>query len=470
MKKLTFLTLILTLCSFFCFAQFVGIGTTDPRAKLDVNGNIRIGDGTQGAGKVLTSDATGRASWQTLSTTSGFGAWGDCSTSNISGYNPITASNGTIQDKFGTSASINGNYAIVGAFNKTIGANASQGAAYIYFFNGTNWVEQQMLTASDGAANDFFGGTVSINGNYAIVGANYKTVGGNAIQGKAYIFFNNGTSWVQVGTGITASDGAANDYFGRVSINGNYAIVGAFNKTVGGNTGQGKAYIFFYNGSTWAQVGTGITASDGTAGDQFGVSVSINGNDAIIGAQNKNINGNFQQGKVYIFHNNSGTWQQVGTGITAVDGANEDVFGCSVSINGNYALIGAKFKTLGANTIQGKAYLYYYNGTTWEDQYLPLPIDGAAFDNFGANVFINSNYAIVGANTKTSGANTEQGAAYIYRNIAGVWRQFQKVTDPRGAAGDYFGNSVSTDGIRFLIGAQKIQFGRGMVFFGKMEE
>ena len=106
MKKLTFLTLILTLCSFFCFAQFVGIGTTDPRAKLDVNGNIRIGDGTQGAGKVLTSDATGRASWQTLSTTSGFGAWGDCSTSNISGYNPITASNGTIQDKFGTSASI----------------------------------------------------------------------------------------------------------------------------------------------------------------------------------------------------------------------------------------------------------------------------------------------------------------------------------------------------------------------------
>ena len=327
-----------------------------------------------------------------------------------------------------------------------------------------------MLTASDGAANDYFGGTVSINGNYAIVGANYKTVGGNAIQGKAYIFFNNGTSWVQVGTGITASDGAANDYFGRVSINGNYAIVGAFNKTVGGNTGQGKAYIFFYNGSTWAQVGTGITASDGTAGDQFGVSVSINGNDAIIGAQNKNINGNFQQGKVYIFHNNSGTWQQVGIGITAVDGANEDVFGCSVSINGNYALIGAKFKTLGANTIQGKAYLYYYNGTTWEDQYLPLPIDGAAFDNFGANVFINSNYAIVGANTKTSGANTEQGAAYIYRNIAGVWRQFQKVTDPRGAAGDYFGNSVSTDGIRFLIGAQKIQFGRGMVFFGKMEE
>ena len=272
MKKLTFLTLILTLCSFFCFAQNVGIGTTDPRAKLDVNGNIRIGDGTQGAGKVLTSDATGRASWQTLSTTSGFGAWGDCSTSNISGYNPITASNGTAQDKFGTSSSINGNYAIVGAFNKTIGANASQGAAYIYFFNGTNWVEQQMLTASDGAANDFFGGTVSMNGNYAIVGANYKTVGGNAIQGKAYIFFNNGTSWVQVGTGITASDGAANDYFGRVSINGNYAIVGAFNKTVGGNTGQGKAYIFFYNGSTWAQVGTGITASDGTAGDQFGVS------------------------------------------------------------------------------------------------------------------------------------------------------------------------------------------------------
>ena len=122
-----------------------------------------------------------------------------------------------------------------------------QGKAYIFHRSGSSWTEEAGLTASDGTAGDEFGYSVSINGDYAIVGAYYKDIGSNSSQGKAYIFHRSGSSWAEE-AGLTVSDGETSDFFGHsVSISGNYSLVGAHNKDVGSNTAQGRAYYYKKN-------------------------------------------------------------------------------------------------------------------------------------------------------------------------------------------------------------------------------
>ena len=180
------------------FSQNVGIGTISPTEKLHVTGNIKVDTikpnaikllPNAGNGKILTSDATGNASWQKgiIDSGVGFGPWGDCSVNNISEYNPVVDPTGTADDYFGGSTSISGNFAIVGAYNDDVGVNINQGSASIFQFNGTNWVLMQKLTDATGATGDFFGSSVSISGNYAIVGSYADDVGANIDQGSASI-------------------------------------------------------------------------------------------------------------------------------------------------------------------------------------------------------------------------------------------------------------------------------------------
>ena len=469
MKKII-LAFIISIITSASIAQNVGIGTATPSAKLHLNGSFKVTDGSQGEGKVLTSDAQGAATWQASSNTQtggvGFGPWGDCNTRAISEYNPVAASDGSLTN-FGKFVSMSGNFAIIGT-----DIIASQGKAYIHRFDGSTWQEQQILKASDGSAlvRDNFGSSVSISGNYAIVGAYAKTVGGNSFQGKAYIYFFNGNSWVEQQI-LTSSDGASNDAFGTsVSINGNYAIVGSYGKTVSGKTSQGKAYIFYYNGSTWVQMGLGITAIDGAASDYFGRYVSINSDNAIVGAPNKTVGGQVSQGKAYIFHNSGGTWTQVGTGITGSSGTLNDAFGTSVSINGDFAIVGASGKTVGTNPYQGSAYIYFYNGSSWVERNVLTAPDGTASDFFGFSVCITNKYAIVGAYGKTVNGILYRGSAYIYQSINGIWQPLQQVNNPGGKFNDLFGYGVAADGNRFLIGSYGVQNYTGMAYFGKIEQ
>ena len=151
----------------------------------------------------------------------------------------LTASDAAIGDRFGLSVSVSGDYAIVGAsYNDDAGDGS--GSAYIYYRDeGGNWGQQAKLTASDAGARDWFGCSVSISGDYVIVGAYH-----NDGAGSAYSFLRSGSSWSQKAK-VTASDVAANDCFGSsVSINGNYTIVGAHNDDHSGKSNAGSAYIY----------------------------------------------------------------------------------------------------------------------------------------------------------------------------------------------------------------------------------
>ncbi len=446
---------------------------TSPADALLIYNTATAGSGQSAVspGFYYWNASTGR--WKGMNSTNtsaeniGFGAWGDCGTNAVIGdYNPATASDGAANDNFGNSVSISGNYAIVGASGDDIGANVNQGSSYFYFFNGTTWVQQQKVTAPDGLAGNNFGTAVSMSGNYAVVSAPGCTINGNASQGALYIFFNNGSSWVYKQK-LVANDGASSDGLGyKVGISGNYAIGSSFTDDIGTNTDQGSAYIFYNNGTSWVQQAK-LVSSDGTAGEYFGVGAGISGYTAIVGAPAKTVNGNTNQGAAYIFSFNGTTWVQQQK-LAVQDGEQGDYFGNSVSIDNNNALVGAKSDVIGTNPEQGSAYMYAYNGTTFVLQQKLVAADGTQYDSFGNNVWLSGNYAMVGVPQKNGVNGLATGTAYIYTSYNGLWQQLQKVTSPSASPYDLFGFWCGFDSKRFIISARGAGTSRGMVFFGKV--
>ena len=275
--------------------------------------------------------------------------WGDTWSFTVIDANKITAFDGAEGDSFGSSVAISGDKAIIGADHDD-DTGSDSGSAYSYYWNGSNWVEQQKLTASDGAAYDMFGCTVAIDGDRAIVGA-WGDADSGIYTGSAYIFHWNGSSWVEQQK-LIASDGASGDEFGEsVAINGDRAIVGASGDDSKG-VNSGSAYIYHWNSSSWSEKKK-LTANDGTAGDGFGMSVAISGDRTILGAWQDD-----DCGSAYIYHWNGSSWVEQQK-LTAVDATVSDIFGESVTISGEKAIVGAYHDDDNGNA-SGSAYHFEF--------------------------------------------------------------------------------------------------------------
>jgi hypothetical protein len=350
------------------------------------------------------------------------------------------ASDGAAADLFGRSVSISGDYAIVGAEGGD-GAVPYSGAAYIFKWDRSGWIQLQKLTASDGVESDYFGYSVSIDGDYAIIGAYFD----DEMEGSAYIFRRDGLSWTEQAK-LTASDREVGDLFGvSVSIDGDYAIVGAEN-----DNGRGSAYIFKRDGTSWTEQQKVLGDLEGDSYDWFGRSVSISGDYAIVGAEGHDTAANpwgQEIGTAYVFKRDGTIWGQKQQ-LLASDGMAYDCFGHSVAINGDYAIVGAYYSDdNGSNS--GSAYIFKRDGTSWIEQQKITASDGAAGDYFGQAVSISGDFACVGAN----GDNSYSGSAYIFRRDVTIWGQQTKMVASDSAAGDYFGVSVSINGNEAIAGA-----------------
>ncbi len=378
----------------------------------------------------------------------------------------LLASDGDANDQFGHSVDIDGNTAVVGAFRDDGSVNGNvardSGAAYIFTYDGTNWVEQAKLTTSDPMTNGFFGQSVTIDGNTVAIGANGEGENGVAtFAGTTYVFTFDGTNWTETAK-LTASDGDAYDHFGySVDIEGHNVLIGAQGDDDLGDS-SGAAYIFTFDGTNWVEQSK-LAASDIDTRDLFGASVDIEGNTAVISAYYKDniINGNpvSYSGAAYVFAFDGNSWSEQGK-LVASDFAYGDYFGYDVALSGDTVLVGVPNDD-DAGTSSGSSYVYTRNNNSWSEQtkILPMP-DEANYEQFGYAVDIDGDTAVVGA-YRDDNFVRDAGAAYIYRFDGTSWNLHTKLFASDRAANDHFGKAVAIDGNTVVIGARgDSDFGR----------
>lgn len=318
-----------------------------------------------------------------------------------------------------------------------------------------SFTEQQVLTASGSnySTAGGFGYSVAVSGDTAVIGAPNKTVGSNVAQGAAYIFVRNAGVWTQE-QALTApsGDAASSTNFGfSVSLDGNTAVIGATGAdSVSREPGTGAAYVFVNSGGIWTQQQK-LIAADAYAGDLFGYSVSVSGNTAIIGAPDKTVDSHIYQGASYVFVRSGGVWtpQQELT----ENGAEDDFFGTSVAVSGDTALIGAYGKS-NLHPFQGAAYVFVRSGDVWSHQQELVASDGVKRALFGMAVALSGDTALIGAEGVTASLADPQGAAYVFVRKGSLWTQQQKLTasSATGANDHLFGVSLAISGSTAIIG------------------
>lgn len=354
----------------------------------------------------------------------------------------LTASDSGASDHFGTSVSLSGNWALVSAYRDD-DSGINSGAAYLYRFNGSTWLESNKLIASNGSESDFFGISVSLSGNSALVGA-YLDDHHGIDSGSAYLFEKEGAFWSETAN-LTAGPGALHGSFGvSVSVSGSRALIGANDDNENGDN-SGAAYVYEFIGSKWVQVAK-LMASDGSENDFFGSAVSISGDRALVSASGPQT--------VYVFDFNGVMWSETAQ-LVASDGEPDDRFGRTLQLSGDRALIGAPHTPWEFGP--GAAYIFDYDGSAWIETAKLLASDGESRDGFGGSVNLSGDRAFVGATGAdiNNGNNTfisNVGAVYIFELSNAVWTEVAKLT-PNDLSGQFFGTSISSSDDRILIGA-----------------
>ena len=418
-------------------------------------------------------------------------------------HQKLIASDAETGDQFGGTLKMSGNYAIAGAPRKD-GAGRNSGAAYIFTRRGTEWIEQAKLVASDETRGDYFGISVAIDGDTVLVGA-HRTNEPFADGGSVYVFERTGENWNQTAK-IVPPDGDNFAYFGfSVGLDADTAIIGATRddesgedagaayvfirnqfgwvlqeKLIGNNTksddnfgyavdvdgdfaivtsprnkGGGAAYIYQREGTQWTQKRNRIRIRmipiDPEGASSFGASVDISGEMAVIGATGGVVNGDVV-GAAYIFTRNEPPFWNQHTKLVASDRQGGDQLGFAVAINGNEIIAGAPKHSVGGFG-SGAAYIFEQREeTAWVEAVKLSDGETASEDNFGVSVAISGNFAISGAQQDDDIA-PNAGAVYVFERSGSLWLQRSKITVEDARAGDLFGNAVAMSGETVLIGA-----------------
>jgi len=367
----------------------------------------------------------------------------------------LTANDADSFDRFGIEVSISGERALVGAYLDEA-SGPSSGSAYVFVNENNTWVQEDKLVPTDGASGDWFGVSVSIDGDRALVGAQNHDDGAND-AGAAYIFERQpNQQWIQM-TKLTASQPSPSDWVGHaVALDGDRAIVSAQLDDENGNN-AGAAYIFERDtNGVWFEAAK-LIASGGAAGDEFGTSVAIHGDVAVVGGRFDNDpQAGANAGSAYVFRrNDKGAWQEE-TKLLPGDLDAGDEFGFAVAVEVDLVLVGARLDDDNGDNA-GAVYVFHQKaGEAWIEQTKLLASDGAGDDRFGESVSINAGRAVVGSRLHDAAGN-DAGAAYVFERTVSdgeaVWNETAKLIGKDTAGGDFFGISVAVDAGRAIAGA-----------------
>ncbi len=294
------------------------------------------------------------------------------------------------------------------------------------------------LIADDAAADDEFGFSVTASGKTAIIGAPYESAGGHTRSGSAYVIRETNGEWQQVAK-LSPNDASGHDNFGTsVSISGETAVIGSIHDDDIAHD-NGSAYIFRVINGVWTQIAK-LSADDAATNDYFGTSVATSGDLALIGAP-ENDDAGSKSGSAYIFGEVDGIWRQISK-LTADDAAEDDRFGHSVAISGETAVIGAYRGSKDGVNQSGSAYVFRRTDGEWI-QIAELTADDAApLDRFGFSVAISEATIVIGSPRHSAG-QLESGSVYIFSEIDGAWEQISKLSPDDPALAAEFGYRVS---------------------------
>ncbi|WP_167527983.1 Ig-like domain-containing protein [Desulfosarcina alkanivorans] len=308
----------------------------------------------------------------------------------------LTANDGLADDHFGSTVAIDGDYAVVGAPN-----SGDTGAVYVFRKQGATWVEQCKLTAGDGARYDHFGTAVSISGDMVVVGA----PGENDNHGAVYVFRHDGSTWAHQAK-LIAGDGGAYDHFGTcLSLDGDTLVVGAPDH----NGGSGAAYVYTIQGNTWSET-IKLAAGEDVLEGHFGTSVSTIGDLLAVGSPSvDNL-----KGAVFIFRRVGSAWEEDAR-LASGSATRWERFGTSVSIDGKYAIVGNS--GLWEAMVDGAAYIFMHDGTAWVEQTKISSSSVGAGESFGQSVYLKGDMAAVGQPKVWNDAC----AVYLFQRSGSQW-------------------------------------------------
>lgn len=373
-------------------------------------------------------------------------AWIDCNLNGVADEIDVSAGGEikflpNVRGHFGCSVALDGATALVGAFNDgDFGATA--GAAYVFVNSSGLWQPAQKLYASDARSASWFGWAVALDGDRALIGARYDLQ-----NGSTYIYENVGASWVEQGK-LRAPDGAALDEFGAsVSLVGNTALIGAPRDDDNGSD-AGAVYVFVNSNGHW-DFQAKLLAPDGAPFEFFGWRVAQTEDWAAIGAFADDDLGT-DSGSVHVYERVDGEWTWAAK-LLASAGKAGDRFGAAVALDDDVLLVGAP-QLDNADAEPGSVHDFRLVGGAWQLNGVITPPD-ASTGGFGFAVSLKDATALISCprdDEQSSGA----GAVYAFRSNETSWISLGRLTASDGAAGDQFGRAMAHDGDLALVGAE----------------
>jgi hypothetical protein len=361
----------------------------------------------------------------------------------------LVASDPEAGDNVGWEVAVFGDTVVVGVPHDDHSGLTWAGSVLVFVRSGSGWSEEAQLHASDAEAGDEFGTGVALSGDTLIIGAGSDDHSALTGPGSAYVFVRSGASWSEQAK-LTASVPTNSAWFGSsVALDGNTAVVCAR----GASEGKGAAYVFVRDGTTWSQQKK-LIASDGGVG--FGASVALAGDTALVGADYDTHGGNSQAGSAYVFVRSGIHWTEQAK-LIASDSEPWDYFGRSVDLEGNTALIGAEGgDNLGLGKYAGAAYVFVRSGSTWTEEAKLTPGFSEFGDHFGRSVSLSQDRALIGAygvKIHTPPSMNNAGSAYVFTRLGTSWSEGGQLfaSDPEGGA--YFGYAVGLWNDTAAVGA-----------------
>ena len=349
----------------------------------------------------------------------------------------LTASDAEELNEFGGSVSISGTTAIVGAIGTdTLGG--SSGTAYLFDLSNPDEITETKLYSPYPESSNLFGSAVGVSGTAAIVGEVRGTGGNGDRSGVAYLFPIPSNSQDEVRT-LKSSDAEENDLFGTsIGISGTYAIVGAR----GDEDYTGAAYLYDFSDLDNIKE-TQLVASDGQESDQFGVSVAISGTTAIAGAYASDAHGK-SSGAVYIY-DFSDPEEIIETKLTPSDAVEGDGFGVSVAVSGTMALVATRLRA-NESIVSGSLYLFDISDLDDIKETKLLEADETFEDYPAVSVGISGTTAILGV------AGDEGSAIYMldFADLDDI-KQTELVLDGRDMS-EMHGAAVAISGKTSIVG------------------